>query len=611
MSDHKKWFVLLPVIIAMFYGSFFSLFRPAGSGWRFPAIQKVFFDHTFYLTMVSKDAFHAGSILPTLLRPWELVIRATWPSISLAEWYIFGVIVSACLSIWLFARLLMRFGGLSLAQSRIRSLALFLSAQVILVLRPGGPSWYVPFFLAALLLVWTGETYWEKAERGRWRSYLAWFVACIFASVYPWYLLLIMSLIGALWLFHVLRPRFVIPGIIIALLGVLAAVLTQASWIPQLISSQLAVLAVRNGFAWSYLPVLGNTMIVIVFWCVLWTVVYRTHLSTGASAERLRSCRILLFVWVMQFLLWFQSSVTGFSIVPDHFIYTVWLLAVLSCAVLLGHVPLMSPFWKRVFNVGRCLAAIFVISIFVRMLIGPYRWTDLPSLVIHLSIWLSFIVSLTQRSRRGLLMLYAFGLLVMIWGALSVYVTAQHWAMVGPPPERVREWFVTTHPAQSLRWCTDAQSAEYLYANTDQAFYPAILEKQESVPLSVLQERLIELAGFFHVRASGQLFIWDDMILNDEDFACRVFGPARAIIHRLSLSKDTKLFLIGCDEAAVEEERAHIIKKMDDRWTAPMPTTASWCDGFVVRSDLEPYWRIPPSYRPVYQGVDGSVYERF
>ncbi|HWQ99219.1 MAG TPA: hypothetical protein VN397_00010 [Candidatus Methylomirabilis sp.] len=618
------WYGLVPAAMAVFYWFGLRAFAfPDGSWLRIPALPKVFFDQTMYLQVMAKDIIHGFNILPLPLRPFVWIAGKAWPGVTMSEYYALGVIASSVASLWLFAALVRRLGAGDVGVARSKALAAFLVVQAILVLRPGGPSWYVPFFLVALLLVWIGEGEWGRPpdgvdpERRRWaqgrlpvRAIGACVLAILLATVYPWYLAVIVATIGLLFLHRFIRARAVLPllgaGLVVA--GVMFIMRDRI--VAAVSSSYSILLAVYGGIGWSHLTTLSNTVLVIVAWCAAWAIVTRRAWPQADAATK-RTSLVLLAAWVGQMILWFQSLATGLSIVPDHFIYTVWLLSAISWAVWPGIASDRLPrLEKRIVLAIGIFASLFVGYIFFRLAVGTYAWPVFPSLIIHVGIWTFLAFAILQavwRPKLERLALVA-GVIYVAIGAWAVRASALEHAQIDRDMDGVRQWIARERPSAGLHWCSDVWSSDYLFSATGQDFHPAFSEKHDPFPITTLQNRLIEVASFFSPKQAGELYIWDDMMLHDLEFPCRAFVPAIRILDRLPLSKESKSFISGCDQSWADGERARVIAVMERRWSAPLPDSSALCDRFVVRRRLQNSWRIPLSYPLLYQDDAASVY---
>ena len=100
------WFFIMPLVVAGAYWFGLRSFAFTDGSWlRIPALPKVFFDQTMYLQVMAKDILHGFSILPPIMRPFVGLARITFPALSLSEFYVIGIILSAIASVWLFAAL--------------------------------------------------------------------------------------------------------------------------------------------------------------------------------------------------------------------------------------------------------------------------------------------------------------------------------------------------------------------------------------------------------------------------------------------------------------------------------------------------------------------------
>ncbi len=569
--------------------------------WRITDLPKVIFDQTFYLQWLARDLFHSYHLLPFLLRPavWLLRPLAKW--ISLSEMYILSIWVSGVLSLWLFAWLIRSLGHQSVTEARGKSLLIFFLVQSILGLRPGAPSWYIPFFLLALLCVWKGEQAWESRHAGS--ALFFWIVAAFSATIYPWYFAIVVGTACLLFTQRFFRARWVPPLLMIG--GGCAAVVffLRARWVPHLLASPTLYHAVIQGIGFGHTTTLSNTILVIFIWLFLWGSVVR---RSG------RVSHFFLAAWTAQVILWFQSVVTGFSMIPDHFIYTVWILSALSFACwpeMRGVLPL-SPRQRRWFECTAWFAIGFVVYIFGKLAWGLYTVDTFPSLIIHTGIWTFLALGLFAFVRppfaRGLAVLIAGSSIVL--GVLAIPAIAAPYVAHNLPVRGVRAWISREHPSADLRWCSDYLTGEYLFSTTGQIFHLSTSDRLDPLPLEIAQNRMVELGTYFHASSAGELYIWDDSIVVDLDFACSGFIPYRKLYALLPLSQEQQVFLTGCDEVWADRTRAAVLARIEERWHIPLPDRSPLCDRFVVQKRLSKDWRIPSGYRQLYEDPEAVVY---
>jgi hypothetical protein len=599
------WFVVLPMLIAIgYWAGFRSLAFSDHGSWRIAALPKVFFDQTMYLEVLAKDLIHGFHIIPLMARPFLVLAHLLWPMVSLSELYVLGVIASAIACLWLFAWVIEHIGSVERGDARVFSLAAFLVVHAVLILRPAGPSWYVPFFLVSLALAWIGEQAWEKKRANQ--ALLAWIAAIVLSSVYPWYFASIVALLGLLFMLRQIRPFHVLPGLAVGLVIALIAIVMRAPIVGAVTSSYAVLLAYYGGVQFSHLTTLSNTILLMLAWFVLWL---PPAVRARRQDDRVASMPVFfLAAWSGQLILWFQSLLSGLSIVPDHFIYSVWLLSALSWA-------LWSP--EEVSSHGRRIirwvmgggALLYVLSIFVRIGFGTFLWTSYPSLIIHVGSWIFLaLTALPFKRSRPMLVACLFGVFSTLFGLAGVWRAAMTYDGQDHELDGVRTWIMESSPSKDLRWCSDTLGSDFLFSTTGQDMYPVFSEKHDPVSIAQLQNRLIEESAFFHASSAKELFIWDDMILHDLDFPCRAFQPAIGLMDHVPMSTDLRQFVTGCNQAWADGERARVIAEMEHRWNEAVPQSSALCDRFVVRRRLWDSWRVPLSYSLLYKDDSAAVY---
>lgn len=597
------WYGLVPAaMLVVYWFGLRSFAFTDRSWWRIPALPKVFFDQTMYLQVMAKDIVHGFHILPFPLRPFAWLAGRAWPAVTMSEFYVIGVILSAIMSLWLFSALIRHVGSFELGEARVRALIAFLLVHALLVLRPGGPSWYAPFFFASLLLVWLGEWEWDRRPA---RAIGAWVLAILLASVYPWYFATIVATCGLLFLARFIRPRHVLPIIGIGFVATGVAYAMREGISQAVTSSYGVLLAVYGGIGWSHLTTVSNTILLMLFWIAAWLGIRR---GMGDAHAFRRSADVLLAAWTGQLVLWFQSFATGLSIVPDHFIYSVWILSALSWAVWPA-VTKDARVSRRVTTAIGVASLAFIVYMLGKVAGGVYGWTLYPSLVIHVGSWMFLTLAMHEPHRPRLVTVaLAIGIASFAWGALAVRAAAVERAAIDREMDGVRQWIFDQRPSTDLRWCSDVMAADYLFGATGHNVYPTFSEKHDPAPISAIQNRLIELAGFFDPKRAGELYVWDDMMLHDLEFPCRAFVPGIRAVNALPFTASTRRFITGCDQAWADAERARVIERIRERSVASMSPSSALCDRFVVRTRLQDSWRIPSSYPLLYQDATASVY---
>jgi hypothetical protein len=599
------WFFMMPVIVAGAYWFGLRSFAFTDeSAVRIPALPKVFFDQTMYLQVMAKDLLHGFSILPPIMRPFIWSARAVFPAVSLSEFYVIGIIFSAVLSLWVFAALVRQMTRQTAPFTRLAAVSAFLMAHALLALRPGGPSWYVPCFLVACLFVWMGEQAFDR--RRVFHGIGAWVFAAWLASAYPWYFASIIALCGLLGVYRFMRARHVLPLLSIGLALAWTAVAFRDRIVEAVLSSYAVLLAYYGGVQFSHITTISNTILLMVGWIMMWL----PHAARSAREHGSRASASVFFLaaWSGQLVLWFQSVITGLSLVPDHFIYSVWLLSALSwmCWV---RPEQMSTHDRRITNGICAVASLYVLWIVVRLVLGLFIWTSYPSLVIHVASWAFLaLATLPIRRERMMQMALALGVASTAVGMMAVRTSAMSRAQVDGEVDGIRRWMTQMPAATNTRWCADAWTADYLFSVTGQKVYPTFSEKHDPVSIQALQNRLVEVAKFYNPRTGGDLYIWDDMILHDLDFPCRVFQPGIRLVDALPIPSSAKRFLTGCDQSWADAVRARVVARIDDAATQPVPASSALCDRFVVRKSLQHAWRIPSSAELLYEDVTAAVY---
>ncbi|OGL78756.1 hypothetical protein A3E39_01180 [Candidatus Uhrbacteria bacterium RIFCSPHIGHO2_12_FULL_60_25] len=602
------WYGVLPVAIgASYWFGLGALSVPKGL--RISALPKVFFDQTFYLQILSKDLFNGSTILPIHFRPMEYVARLIWPYVSLSELYVLGIIVSAILSVWFLAILLQKLTDLSIVGTRFYSLLAFLSVQSILILRPGGSSWYVPFFYLGFLLVVLGE--YDLAIGKRIRGTALWGVALFISAVYPWYVSVILVTCVLLFLKRFLEP---LSAIIILAVGFVIAeglILMRHDWWETFLRSSTYELMERGALGFSHLPVLSNSILIIILWIIAWTILRRSQsFQRRISPQRCISTEVMLAAWVAVAILWNQSLLTGISILSDHFIYPVWHLSIFSVVAwpIYARESIFNR-WRSILFVLAMVAYAFTMYILSKYAIGVYRFMDFSSLLIHIGSWTFLALGLLSgitRLRLNLIWCFIAFVYALI-GIISVGAYAMERTQLSSELIGVRSWMLQDTKVHLRRWCADYLTGDDLSSTTGASFSPAMVMMFDHVPTSVLQDRLVEFSKYLNPDAGIERSYMDDMILIAHDAAC-LSTTARQILNLIPFTATQRIFLSGCDEDRANAIRAAVIARMKLQWAQQTANDSDFCQRIVIHERFSDDWRIPLSYVKLYEDATAVVY---
>lgn len=599
LSQKWVWWVGLPLVLFLVYGLGIGLLDAVDDGFfRISVLPKLMFDQTFYLQWLARDVWHGTHLLPWLLRPFVYGVRGAISVFSWSEIYVVSTILAFCFSIWTSASLFQRLFVCEVGKARGYAIAAFLLVQAILGLRPGAPSWYIPFFLISLMLLWRG---YERLSARRYIVALVHFLGALFvASVYPWYAAIILGIVGLLWLHFWITVRRWYVSLGMGLVASALAFLVRedlALWASHSSTVRFGVIA---GVGFGHMTTLSNTILVQFIWLVFFLLT-RRKVYTEVAQNRLN---FFCFLWLAQAVLWWQSVVTGFLVIPDHFIYTVWIASVLSA----GYVWLCPQDFTGVPILYRRIAAfiagLFVVYIFAKFLMGIYSLPVFSSLIIHTGIWMllaaAFISLDKPRVSIGIVVLVI--LLHVVFGIRSVHALAQQNFSEMHELVSVERWLESRPLQEKMRpWCTDFRAGDFLFANTGVVFHPSLSDRLVATSLAEMQARLVDVARLFVVRDSTEEYLWEDQILADLDFSCRAFRPFRKLYDLLPLSPERKAFFTGCDEVWVSTVQRLVLERMNEVRRASLERAPVSCYGLIIRRRLESLWRVPSSFTLLYE----------
>lgn len=594
LLQKRYWCALLPLVLACLYWGGLSLFDLADNGWlRIGALPKTIFDQTYYQHFLAVDAFEGWKLLPRHVFGLVFLARYGLSWLSMSEIYVIGLIVSACVSLWATAWMLEGF-GISKNRARTSALLIFSLVQVFLVLRPGAPSWFWPGLVLGVGCTWRGWVAWQEKS---WKNGLIWWlIACAAGAIYPWYFAFIVTWQGILAIYALVTPKrwYVFLGN--GLAGMVVALFFRQEVVALVSTSSIIQQGVGAGMGWSHTTALSSTLGAMAAWLLFW--VAAAYEQKNAWQARTPVLGMIL-AWLSVGILWLQPLVTGASIIPSHFIYVVWFLSGTSLACVLAYPPkLLGHRWTRIVM---SIVIIYLASIFYRLLIGVYPLKLFTSLLIHTGIWLSIILAWSSRWRWSKYLITACIIEVFVFGGMSVQQGIQFASMPMRELVPVQAWFAKRPIKTGEKWCSDYLSADFLFATTGHYMQPTSVNRTKPVSLPNIWRDIIGVAELYHSSASGDLYIWDDVILGDHDFICRVNGPFLRLYQSLPLSQVQKNFLSGCDLAWVEASREGVKQAMETAWAQPTPVISSACQGLIIRRGQERYWKVPMSHAIVYE----------
>jgi hypothetical protein len=556
-------------------------------------LPKTIFDQTYYQHFLAVDAFENWNLLPKHVFGLVFLVRHGLAWWSMSEVYVLGLIVSGCFSLWATAWML-RGGGLPKTRARAYALLIFLLVQVFLILRPGAPSWFWPGLILGYGCTWRGWMAWQEK---RWKQGVIWWlVACAAAAIYPWYFAFTITWQGMLALYGLVNPKRWYAFLVSGVGFMICALFFRETLVRIMLTSAVIQQGVGAGMGWSHTTALSSTLVAITAWLLFWVAVaYEQRSRITAQSSVLG----MVLAWVSVGILWLQSLVTGASIIPSHFIYVVWFLAGISLAYVLANPPnLLRHSWVRI---GVLIVTLYLASILYRLLVGVYPLTLFTSLLIHISIWLSIILAWSSASRwsRSLIITSVTGIILM--GSMSTYQAIQAASLPIKELAPVQAWFTRRAIKGGEKWCSDYLSADFLFATTGHYMQPTSVNRTKPVSLPEIWQDIIGVSELYHSSAAGDLYIWDDVILGDHDFICRVNGPFLRAYQALPISQAKKNFLSGCDLNWVEASREGVKRAMEMAWAQPTSAVSSACQGLVIRRGQERYWKVPTRYTIVYE----------
>ncbi|MFA5935802.1 MAG: hypothetical protein WC787_03040 [Patescibacteria group bacterium] len=594
LSRRIVWYGFIPAAIALLYWIFLQRIDVDGNLFRLTAIPNPIFDWWFYMQLLASDLFSGTSTLfhglAIIVHPFLWLASLSLRVLTFSEVYFVFLVLASTFSIWSFAWLLRAVAPLSIEQARFRSIIIFLIVQVTLGLRPGAPSWYIPFFLLALLCFVKGV-----------KQPLFFLPAVILSMVYPWFAFTILTAIGLFFVFKYVTVKRARSVLAIAVVPV-AIVIWQSESLASFFSTIPFFDKIsRGGIGFGHLPTVTNTIVVLALWWIAW--VFATKRSEKAFP--------VLLLWTSVALLWFQNVLTGIAIIPDHFIYPVWILSAVSWAVWPEIMPWLGKKEKRILTAFGIFALAFWIYLTAKVFF-LYPLSSVGGVMIHWGLWSFACLGLffsTLRIRYEWPAL-AVGILLAGTGLVGNYHFAFQERAVVKGYLPLISWVRQNPVPRDVTWCSDWNAEQNLAPVTGIKVFPTTAALLDPVSTKELQNRYVDLAAFFHFVASSEGWRFQRQFLHSIDLRCDINQGPASLVRRFV--KDPKIanFIIGCDKEWADGERERLTHEMEARWSVPLPETSNVCDRFIVRRDIQDLWRISASYPLIYSDPVLTVYGR-
>jgi hypothetical protein len=590
--------------------------------WRVPVVTPGLFDTYVYLHWIGASA--EGLMHGEVLGWFGTVLRVLWMGMrgwaSVPELWIVSRWITVALSLLIGAWSVRCWSGLDRWSSRAVAGGLWLSAILTLSQRPGIYSWYLPFFLIGLTCILFVKRALDKSNIV---PAIAWSALSVaLSSTYPWFLMTSVLWIAVIWgAWLLLEYRRVLFSLLVLFAGaVFVSAIPLAHWFLDPAQAGLLGVYERNGIVFARVPFFANTVIAILAWiALLYAAVRRMPQS---------DVRDLLIVeaggWIMLFLFWFNTPVTGIHLYSDHIIAPVMVLAWLCLATVwaaarerghgLGSVRRAGA-WEKFVGFLPLMIAGGATLFFFYILQQPLRFNmkKFDSYVVHLSHWFALAVAgwiVVWRSKRpnaelnsrvvsATILIPAF--LIGVTGVVPVIVrdAAKVPSIVANQP--IVDWIRSNVPVREMM-CSDIDSAQFYAAHTGRRVNPA--EATLSYPESSdrVIANLATFVGAYNVSSSGSLPMMRFYTDHYRTIPCAAASKYSHnafhanVLAYLGFSEQRVNELIGCRQDVIDANWKRVETAME-RYTIDVPVFRSFCPWVIIPDAQKPYWQLPSDYR--------------
>jgi hypothetical protein len=599
------WWAGIPVITLLWtFAPYWAwnIMHEFSPWWRVFMIGGVVFDTPFYLEWIGEavGGFAYGNYLKSFGTVLSGIARVL-PHATVDEWWLVSGWLSAILFLFVAPWCFRQWASVGLWQSRAFTVGMWLSTCLILGLRPGIYSWYLPFCCLGITLALKAYRELEKKRVGQ---AILWSVlAAVCTSMYVWFLIatgMFLLVSWAVFLFRVWPKAtwgILVAGIIATFpLGIF---LSKQIFLPaHLIEMQMQE---RHGLAYTHMPFLSNSVLVTLGWIALLCVVLRLFRRDG---EALRNLIPLQIMWCLTFLGFQLSVFTGIYIHNDHFRAPALLFSWLTLAALWKILPRPTTAISK-WETRLTYAILAASSLYTAYILQqPYAFNGDYLNTLHLSHWFvlvfaSVLVIFLQRGRtlsRNRFFAILLAGTVLIGGIPTLLVYRQEWRMrtevLSQRP--LVEWVQTNVPRTDAL-CADPKTAEFLSAHAERRVYPAPHTRVLPESNDAVLQRTILLASAYDVIGSG--YLDEFMYLSDvyRATAC-VQYPLQSKILRLFGASQTRIWeQIGCPRPWLNADREVVTQAIAAR-KVDGTAFAQTCPWVIIPANQRDFWKVPQNY---------------
>ncbi len=589
----------------------------AHAGWsgiyRIPVAPDAIFDSYVYFQYLGllKTGAHMDSFG---WFSWALygLIRL-FPRLSIPEIWIVSRWITTVLLLWIGAWSIRSLTGVSRHLARWSIMAFWLSFLLVIGLRPGVFSWYLPFGFFGLACL----GFMNKAlQEDRWFAAAgSGFLALGTLSVYPWFLLF-----GGASMVSLIVVRFISVNVRYFFVSLLAAILTVSAYVCLLASGIYAFHAptifsvyARSGISFSHMLFVSNTVLATFLWLLLLMCAWPS--SRGSEHDCARG--FLASSWIVVLCLWLSSPLVGVFIQNDHFVILAVMLSWMSVSPFLSS-PTSVEFTQRTRRISYSIA-LFASLFFVYILQKALRnITQFETYTIHLSIWLTLAWAgwsywlTTGRIRSETFVKkskYSLLFVATLAGSLGLAVVIRR-EMIKIPNIRLRlpviEWIQANVPVEQAV-CVDPFNASVYGAHDARLTLPNLSNLFFVEEDDAQHRRLKTLGSAYDTVAAKDEYLFQSLINGTRLQACEQFATTARFLQKMGISHERVNQFIGCDEQRANLYTYEVMRSIRAR-VVDVKVFRSTCPWVIIPDSAKPFWHIPDSYREIRVTNETSIW---
>jgi hypothetical protein len=608
------WWAGSPLIIALLTAGPYwirALVLGRADWLRIPVVGDAVFDTAAYLQPIG----HAAIGIPeaALIGPFAALV--SWlatiaPGASVAELWLITRWLTTLLALWTGAWAVRSWSGLPVRASRLISAMLWVSVVLVLGMKPGVFSWFLPmgfFGFAAVPLVA------DALERRRFVRAIIWSaLIAIITSVYAWYQIFIMVWLSVVWFEWFGRRSWKLLAAWMAVAGAAASTIAVMAgiWIARTEQGTVLLqLYERLSLSPTHMPFVSGSVLLTGLWIVLLIPVARRAVG---RATQLASYAVA--AWIALLLCFLHSPFTGHYIQNDHFrapaVIASWLtLALVWNLTRSAEVRPRPP--SRVTR--RLLNTLLAISglLTLRILAAPYAWNRDILNVVHLTHWFAFVFTAVlvvrwmngKRPATPTAFAATLTIAALITGGVAWwYVLTQEFAGMTRVEKLQPLWtWVQRNVPADQSVCTDhggdlLSLDDQLSAITGRVVHMAHTTLYHRERHEAFLTRMRTMAGFYNVRDAGDEGYWELQATLNQFIVCDQFPWQRKLFSTLGLSKEQADTLITCPRAQIGAWWAPIQEQINN----PVPNERAFkhmCPYVVIPDRTKPFWNLPADYQ--------------